>query len=92
MRSASIANLATTCSPSRTATNPENKTCSTHSPEVAGSNPVPATSENGPQATAWGPFSIWVDASSGPGPGPLIVEAADPSTQPGHRTCIAQDN
>ncbi|MDT5223823.1 MAG: hypothetical protein QOG19_1230 [Mycobacterium sp.] len=28
-----------------------------HNPEVAGSNPVPATSGNGPQAQAWGPFS-----------------------------------
>jgi len=30
---------------------------STHNPEVAGSNPVPATRQNGPRRTLRGPFS-----------------------------------
>ena len=32
-----------------------------HNPEVAGSNPVPATSGNGPRRTLRGPFSCPMD-------------------------------
>ncbi len=35
-----------------------------HNPEVAGSNPVPATRENGPEPVGSGPFSYVPDASS----------------------------
>jgi hypothetical protein len=35
--------------------------CVAHNPEVAGSNPVPATSRNGPRRSLRGPFSCPMD-------------------------------